>query len=130
MASQAFNGNTESNSKPNILTAHNCQQREEEVKKIFMDIVHADKCVDESCPLEKCLKCKKVLEHVRQCKKQQEFQCPICKRFVRILHFHAKPCAVEFCAVPFCHEFREIIAKKNEEALIQEFGNLSVKDFI
>uniref|UniRef100_A0AC35F8R7 Histone acetyltransferase n=2 Tax=Panagrolaimus sp. PS1159 TaxID=55785 RepID=A0AC35F8R7_9BILA len=116
----------ESNSKPNFLTV---QQREEGIKKFITALVHAERCVDESCALITCIKLKKVMQHVRQCIiKRQVSQCSVCKQIVAICFYHAKTCAAEFCAVPFCDGIREKIAKKNEEAFIQEFGNLNIED--
>uniref|UniRef100_A0A914QG63 TAZ-type domain-containing protein n=1 Tax=Panagrolaimus davidi TaxID=227884 RepID=A0A914QG63_9BILA len=69
------------------------------------------------------------MHYVRQCIiKRQVSQSPTCKQFISLCHYHAKTCAAEFCAVPFCNEIREKIAKKNEEAFIQEFENLNVED--
>uniref|UniRef100_A0A914PSR1 Uncharacterized protein n=1 Tax=Panagrolaimus davidi TaxID=227884 RepID=A0A914PSR1_9BILA len=73
-----------------------------------------------------CYKCIQAMQHTRECTKQKKSQCPLCKQFFRICHKHAKTCPAEFCKVEL-HGIHEKIAKKNEEACIQEFGNLNIE---
>ena len=86
------------------------------IQRCIRALVHACHCQDANCQNPSCHKMKRVVSHVRQCKRKSTGGCPICKQFIALCCYHAKVCQDAECKVHWCQK----IQKKLKEGKSQQ----------
>ncbi|KAH7662576.1 Protein CBP-1 a, partial [Aphelenchoides avenae] len=90
--------------------------REESTKRCVESLVHACECRDANCRRPTCHKLKKVVKHVKLCKKRQQTTCPVCKQAIALSCYNAKQCNLTLCRVPFCSSVRHKLKSRSRSA--------------
>ncbi|KAH7718992.1 bromodomain protein [Aphelenchoides avenae] len=103
---------------PSQSAADTSNSREESTKRCIESLVHACECRDANCRRPTCHKLKKVVKHVKLCKKHQQTTCPVCKQAIALSCYHAKQCNLTLCPVPFCSNVRHKLNKQEQERLL------------
>ena len=98
------------------------EQRKASIEKCIRYLVHATKCQDIHCKLPSCIKMKRVLTHVRECKlmlSNKWNMCKICKQFVLLCISHAKTCNNDNCPVPVCARIKKNLHDQRNQQTVQ-----------
>lgn len=94
------------------------EARKQSIQRCIQSLVHACRCVDQTCPQPSCLKMKRVVSHTKVCKRKTNGGCPICKQLIALCCYHAKHCKEIKCLVPFCPNIKH---KLKQQQLAQRF---------
>ncbi|KAH7721808.1 TAZ zinc finger family protein [Aphelenchoides avenae] len=92
--------------------------RDESAQRCIQSLVHACQCRDANCRRPTCHKMKKVVHHVKLCKKRQQADCPVCKQAIALSCYHSKRCNLAQCPVPFCSNIRQKLNEQMQERLL------------
>ncbi|XP_055993544.1 histone acetyltransferase p300-like [Sorex fumeus] len=74
----------------------------ESIQRCIQSLVHSYQCHNASCSLPSCQKMKQIVQHTKDCKRNTNGGCPICKQFIALCCFHAKHCQENVCPVTLC----------------------------
>ena len=84
----------------------NSDRRGAAVQRCIQTLVHTCQCRDANCQSQSCHKMKRVVAHVRKCKKKSTGGCTICKQFIALCCHHAKVCQEANCQVHWCKDIK------------------------
>ena len=90
------------------------------IQRCIQSLVHACQCRDANCRSPSCQKMKRVVSHVRQCKRKSTGGCPICKQFIALCCYHAKVCQEAKCLVQWCQNIKQKIRQDQVQQRLQE----------
>ncbi|KAK4337365.1 hypothetical protein RND71_043322 [Anisodus tanguticus] len=84
------------------------------IQRCIQSLVHSCQCRDANCRSTSCQRMKRVVAHVKLCKKKsaqqnqqgQSNNCSICKQLIALCCYHAKHCNEQKCPVPYCVNFK------------------------
>ena len=77
------------------------------IQRCLQTLCHASRCKGTKCRLPHCQKAKKVVAHIKICKRRSRGGCPVCKHLVELCYHHSKNCQEAKCSVPFCLSIRK-----------------------
>lgn len=89
------------------------EKRHQLVQRFTKSLVHACQCRDAICTLPSCLKMKRVLTHIKNCKRKTHGGCPICKLLFAVCCYHTMHCKENKCLVPFCPHMKQKLRRMN-----------------
>mmetsp|Transcript_3745 Transcript_3745/g.10568 ORF Transcript_3745/g.10568 Transcript_3745/m.10568 type:complete len:1130 (-) Transcript_3745:1380-4769(-) len=90
------------------LTEQERKERNEQLQRTMMLVVHACSCNNPQCQSTSCRKVRELFAHAMSCKLKVGGGCPHCKKVFCLLNLHAKSCTTPNCHVPRCREFKEL----------------------
>ena len=99
---------------PRQLTPQEIQRRS--IQRCIQSLVHACQCLDPVCSVPSCAKMKRVVQHIKTCKRKTQGNCPICKQLLLLCCYHAKHCTTAQCSVPLCSNLKH---KKRKQLMKQ-----------
>lgn len=109
---------------PNDMKQTNPQEaRKQSIQRCIQSLVHACRCMDQTCRQPSCLKMKRVVAHTKICKRKTNGGCPICKQLIALCCYHAKHCTEVKCLVPFCPNIKH---KLKQQQLAQRYVQCSM----
>lgn len=98
-------------------SSQNSQEaRRVSLQTYIQSLVHACHCRDANCHRTICQKMKRLVQHVRNCKRRQNNNsCPVCKQLLTLCWNHAKTCKETKCPVPFCPNMKQKLEQQHAE---------------
>uniref|UniRef100_A0A7E4UZ25 histone acetyltransferase n=1 Tax=Panagrellus redivivus TaxID=6233 RepID=A0A7E4UZ25_PANRE len=97
--------------------ANELDTRQEAFQRCIQHLIHACHCHVATCERSTCSKMKKLVQHMRLCKKRTITNCYVCNQIMRLLYLHAEECTVTHCSVPFCLEIRrKVVEERRRQA--------------
>lgn len=101
----------------NDAKSQNSQEaRRVSLQTYIQSLVHACHCRDANCHRTICQKMKRLVQHVRNCKRRQNNNsCPVCKQLLTLCWNHAKTCKETKCPVPFCTNMKQKLEQQHAE---------------
>lgn len=101
--------------KLNDLKQANLQEaREQSIERSIQSLVHASRCQEQHCHQPHCMKMKRVIAHVKKCRKRHNDGCRVCKQLLALCCKHAKDCNEVECSVAFCPNFKQKIEQQQQ----------------
>ncbi|ESO09433.1 hypothetical protein HELRODRAFT_168416 [Helobdella robusta] len=93
-------------------TSSTDQEGPRDVRKVAIDrcitaLVHACQCRDANCRLNSCYKMKRIMNHMKICKRKNNRGCSICRQLIALCCYHAKHCQENKCLVPLCAPIKQ-----------------------
>ncbi|KAF2880194.1 hypothetical protein ILUMI_25995 [Ignelater luminosus] len=86
------------------------------IQRCIRTLEHAYRCTDANCMPISCQKMKRVLAHIKICKRKISGGCVVCKQVCALCCYHAKNCNERKCTVLLCtyikRKLRAINAKQ------------------
>lgn len=104
---------TENNDQTSETTDH--------MKKLTIrQLIHACQCDDIYCRFEKCQMMKRVVQHIKTCKRRTTGGCAVCKKVVALCCHHSRHCQDDDnCSVPFCYAVKQKLQSRRCNTIIQ-----------
>ncbi|XP_045141850.1 histone lysine acetyltransferase CREBBP-like [Echinops telfairi] len=108
-------------SNPGKPTSKNPQEsRRLSIQRCVQSVMHACECRSASCSLPSCQKMKRVVQHIKGCKRKTNGGCPVCKQFIALCCYHAKHCQENKCSVPFCLNIKHKLRQQQIQHHLQQ----------
>ncbi|XP_039313209.1 histone acetyltransferase p300 isoform X2 [Solenopsis invicta] len=108
----------------------NWEAKKLSIQKCIQSLMHACHCIDANCRLPSCQKMKRVVIHMKNCKRkrQENGDCPICKQLIALCCYHAKHCQKIKCLIPFCFYIKRKIKQqqlqqRSQQTQLLRFGD-------
>jgi len=79
------------------------------IQRCIRTLVHASKCVEADCMPASCQKMKRILNHIKVCKRKVSGGCIICKQLCTLCCYHARTCTESKCSVLLCSQIKRKI---------------------
>ncbi len=98
------------------------KQRMESIEKCIKFLVHATQCKLAYCKQPSCIKMKRVLTHISECRLMKLGRwnlCHVCKNFVLLCISHAKTCQKKDCPVPVCNRVKRNMRDMRNQRRVQ-----------
>ena len=92
---------------PGGLGANSQDDQRRSIQRCIQSLVHACQCQDSACAMPSCSKMKRVVQHIKTCKRKANNTCPICKQLLLLCCYHSKHCTTQACPVPLCTNIKQ-----------------------
>lgn len=89
------------------------ETRQQLLQRNIQSLVHACGCQEQQCTHQSCLKMKRVVAHLKICKRRSSVGgCLTCKPLIALCCYHAKQCNEVICSVPFCPNIKHKLKQR------------------
>lgn len=105
------------------------EARKLSIQRCIQSLVHACQCKDANCRLQSCVKMKRIVAHIKVCKRRTTGGCNICKQVVALCCHHAKHCSEAKCLVPFCSSIKHKFKQQQLQNSLQQAQLLRYESF-
>lgn len=89
------------------------------IRRCIDFLVHACQCKEANCRLASCARMKRVITHIKTCKRRTNGNCPICRQLVALCCHHARTCDDSVCPVPFCFNIKIRLRQQHQHQRVQ-----------
>lgn len=103
------------NADPTIISA--VLARKFTIQRCIRTLVHACHCLEPDCMPLSCQKMKRILAHIKVCKRKIQGGCTICTQLSTLCCFHAKNCKEKKCPVLLCSAYKRKL-QENKKARV------------
>lgn len=88
------------------------------IQRCIRTLVHACHCLETDCMPVSCQKMKRILAHIKVCKRKVQGGCTICTQLSTLCCFHAKNCKEVKCPVLLCSAYKRKLGVLSKKARV------------